>query len=179
MTEDRLFDLLFAILPSLLVFLTAFYAIRQFLGQDRAARQTERSTDLKKEDRKHVLPLRLQAYERLSLFLERITPGALVLRVHKTNMTSRMLHLELLATVREEYEHNLTQQIYVSEKTWQQVKMAKEETIRLLNIAFEQTGEKQSASMLSQRVFELASQLTYAPSQAALLVLKDEVKKLF
>ncbi len=179
MTEDRLFDLLFAILPALVVFATAFFAIRQFLAQDLVHRQTERLTDLKKDDRKHTLPLRLQAYERLTLFLERISPGAMVLRVHKSNMTARMLHMELLATIREEFEHNVTQQIYVSDKAWQQVKMAKEETIRIINIAMEQTGDGRSGTDLTQNIFETASRLTHLPTQLAVLALKDEVRKLF
>lgn len=179
MTEDRLFDLLFAILPSLIVFLTAFYGIKQFLAQDRSLRMSERMTELRKDDHKHTLPLRLQAYERLTLFLERISPGALVLRVHKNNMTARMLHLELLATIREELEHNVTQQIYVSDKAWQQVKMAKEETIRIINIAMERTEEGRSGTDLSQHIFETASRLSHLPTQLAVLALKEEVRKLF
>ncbi len=179
MTEERLFDLLIAILPSLIVFGTAFFSIRQFLQGDQARRQTDRLTDQKKEDRRHTLPLRLQAYERLTLFLERIAPGPLVFRVHKHNMSSRMLHLALLDTIREEFEHNVTQQVYVSDKAWQQVRVAKEETIRLVNIAFEQTGEERSGTQLSQQIFENASKLTHLPGQVAILFLKEEVRKLF
>jgi hypothetical protein len=179
MTEDRLFDLLFTLLPALIVFLTAFYGIRQFLAQERALRQSAHLTDLKADDRKHTLPLRLQAYERLTLFLERIAPGSLVMRVHKGSMSSRTLHAELVATVREEYEHNITQQIYVSEKTWQQVRMAKEETIRLVNIAFEQVGDNQSGTALIQQIFETVGRLSHLPGQVALLTVKEEVRKLF
>ncbi|MBL8002151.1 MAG: hypothetical protein JNL05_09340 [Flavobacteriales bacterium] len=179
MTEERLFDLLFTLLPALVVFLTAFYGTRQFLGQERALRQTERLAELKGDDRKHTLPLRLQAYERLTLFLERIAPGALVLRVHKSSMSSRMLHAELVATVREEYEHNITQQLYVSDKAWQQVRMAKEETVRLINIAYDQVGEDKSGTALSQQIFETAARLSHLPGQVAILTIKDEIRKLF
>lgn len=179
MTEDRLFDLLFTLLPALIVFLTAFYGIRQFLAQERALRQTAHLTDLKTDDRKHTLPLRLQAYERLTLFLERIAPGTLVMRVHKSSMSSRTLHTELVATIREEYDHNITQQLYVSEKTWQQVRTAKEETIRLVNIAFEQVGDNQSGTALIQQIFETVGRLSHLPGQVALLTLKEEVRKLF
>jgi predicted AlkP superfamily phosphohydrolase/phosphomutase len=179
MTEDRLFDLLIAILPSLIVFGTAFFSIRQFLAGDQARRQTDRLVDQKREDRRHTLPLRLQAYERLTLFLERIAPGALVFRVHKSSMSSRMLHQALLDTIREEFEHNVTQQVYVSDKAWQQVRQAKEETIRIINIAFEQTGEERSGTQLSQQIFEMASRLSHLPNQVAILFLKEEVRKLF
>ncbi|HEX2617306.1 MAG TPA: hypothetical protein VHL57_07165 [Flavobacteriales bacterium] len=179
MTGDQLFQVLLALLPSLVVFLTAFYLFRQFLAGKAREDDTHRVMEIKRDDRKHTLPLRLQAYERLTLFLERISPGALVLRVHKSNMTSRMLHVELLATIREEYEHNVTQQIYVSDRAWQQVKMAKEETLRIINIAYEQTGDNPSGTALSQRVFETASRLTHLPTQEAILGLREEVRKLF
>jgi len=167
--------LLIAVLPSVVVFLTAFYLIRQFLQ----ARQGERMADQRKDDRRHTLPLRLQAYERLVLFLERIAPGGLVLRVHKSNMTARMLHAELTATIREEYEHNVTQQVYISDKAWARVKQAKEETIRLVNIAYEGCPDQAPGTELSQRVFETASRLSHMPSQEAVLVLKEEVRRLF
>ncbi|MBK8580940.1 MAG: hypothetical protein IPL86_03585 [Flavobacteriales bacterium] len=94
-------------------------------------------------------------------------------------MTSAMLHGELLATVREEFEHNVTQQVYVSDKAWQQVKMAKEETLRIINIAYEATGEERSGTALSQRIFETASKLSHLPTQAAMMSLKEEIRKLF
>lgn len=179
MTGDQLFQVLLALLPSVVVFLTAFYLMRQFLGTRRHEANTQLMAEAKREDRQHVLPLRLQAHERLTLFLERIAPGALVFRVHKHNMTARVLHAELLATVREEYEHNVTQQIYLSERAWQQVRMAKEETLRIINIAAEATPDGASGTALSERVFETAARLTHLPTQQAILVLKEEVRKLF
>jgi hypothetical protein len=179
MSGDQWFQVLLALLPSVVVFLTAFYLFRGMLQGRAQERNADRMAQLKQEDHKQALPLRLQAYERLTLFLERISPGPLVLRVHKSHMTSAMLHRELLATIREEFEHNVTQQIYVSEKAWAQVRKAKEETLRIVNIAFEQTGDEASGTTLSQRVFETAARLSHLPTQEALLVLKEEVRRLF
>ena len=179
MTGDQFYQVLLALLPSIVVFLTAFYLLRQFLGSRSREANQLMMAEAKREDRKHTLPLRLQAYERLTLFLERIAPGTLVFRVHKNNMTARMFHAELLATVREEFEHNVTQQIYVSEKAWQQVKMAREETFRIINIAAEGIPEGANGTALSQRIFETASKLSHLPTQQAILALKEEVRKLF
>lgn len=179
MTGDQFFQLLLALLPSVVVFLTAFYLLRNMLGSLSRDRGSELLADAKREDRKHTLPLRLQAYERLTLFLERIAPGPLVFRVHKNNMTARMLHTALLSTVREEFEHNVTQQIYVSERAWQQVRMAKEETLRIINIAAEGVPDQANGTALSQRVFETASKLSHLPTQQAVLALKEEARKLF
>jgi hypothetical protein len=179
MTGDQWFQVLLALLPSIVVFLTAYYLLRGMLNGRAQERNAEWLAQIKKEDHKHALPLRLQAYERLTLFLERISPVQLVLRVHKSNMTSQILHGELLATIREEYEHNVTQQIYVSDKAWSQVKMAKEETLRIVNIAYEQTWVNANGTALSQRVFETASRLSHLPTQVAILALREEVRKMF
>jgi len=93
-------------------------------------------------------------------------------RVHKSNMTSRMLHMELLATIREEYEHNVTQQIYVSDRAWQQVKMAKEETLRIINIAYEQTGDNPSGTAWTDAEMQ---QLAALLRPTEILLISDEV----
>jgi hypothetical protein len=175
MSNEPILIILVALLPSVVVFFTAYHLLKHFL----ADRVKERMQEMRKDDHKQVLPLRLQAYERLTLFLERISPGTLVLRVHKSNMSSRMLHSEVVTTIREEFEHNVTQQIYVSDKAWAKVKQAKEETIRLMNMSYEQVGDTPSGTEFSQRVFELMSRLTHTPSQEALVAIKEEVRRLF
>ena len=177
--NDPLVQILVAVLPSIVVFLTAFYLIKQFMGGQAAQRNAEHVAEVRKEDHKHVLPLRLQAYERLALFAERISPGALLLRVHKGNMSSRMFHGDLVATIREEYEHNVTQQIYVSDKAWSKVRQAKEETIRLINLSYEQTGDTPSGTELSRHIFENVSRLSHTPSQECLVIIKEDVRRLF
>lgn len=173
--NDPVVQVLVALLPSVVVFLTAFYLIKQFMG----ARAGERVMELKRDDHKQVLPLRLQAYERVALYLERIQPGPLVLRVHKGHMDARDLHAELVGAIREEYEHNVTQQIYVSDRAWAKVKQAREETIRLINFSHEQLGASSSATELSRRIFENTGRLSHTPSQEALVVVKEEVRRLF
>ncbi|MCB0767239.1 MAG: hypothetical protein KDB95_08525 [Flavobacteriales bacterium] len=177
--NDPLVQVLVAVLPSVVVFLTAFYILKQFFNSRAAERAAERMAEVRKDDHKHTLPLRLQAYERLALFAERIAPGALLLRVHKGNMSARMFHAELVATIREEFEHNVTQQIYVSDKAWSKVRQAKEETIRLINLSYEQTGDTPSGTELSRRIFENVAKLSHTPSQECLVVIKEDVRRLF
>jgi predicted AlkP superfamily phosphohydrolase/phosphomutase len=94
-------------------------------------------------------------------------------------MTSRTFHAELVATIREEYEHNVTQQIYVSDKAWSKVRQAKEETIRLINLSYEQTGDTSSGTDLSRHIFENVARLTHTPSQECLVTIKEDVRRLF
>ncbi|MDX9751716.1 MAG: hypothetical protein RBT71_11590, partial [Flavobacteriales bacterium] len=135
--NDPLILVLVAVLPSVVVFLTAHHLIKRLTDAHRSERQGERMAELRKEDRRQTLPLRLQAYERLTLFLERMQPGALVLRVHQSNMSAGTLHAQLVATIREEFEHNVTQQVYVGDAVWEKVRQVKEEMIRLVNLSFD------------------------------------------
>lgn len=177
--NDPVVLVLVAILPSVVVFLTSFYAIRHFMGASSRERHAEQMLELRRDDRKQVLPLRLQAYERLALYLERIQPGALLLRVQRAGMDAGDLQAALAAAIREEMEHNVTQQIYVSDRAWAKVRQAKEEMIRLVNMSYEQVGAGAPGSALAQRVFENAARLSHTPSQEGLVALKEEVRRLF
>ncbi len=116
----------------------------------------------------------------LTLFLERISPGPLVLRVHKSNMTSQMLHAELLGHdprgVRAQCDAaDLRERPCLGPGE----DAARRKRIRIINIAYEQTGPSTSGTALSQRVFEVASRLSHLPTQEALLAIREEVRKLF
>jgi hypothetical protein len=88
--------------------------------------------DIRSKSSKTVTPIRLQAYERVALFLERINPNSLVMRMHKPGMSARQLQSDLLQIVRAEFEHNMAQQIYMSPAAWKAIRAAKEETIKIL-----------------------------------------------
>jgi hypothetical protein len=127
---------------------------------------------------KDMLPLRLQAYERLVLFLERISPSSLLVRTNKPNMNSLQLHSELLSDIRTEFEHNLSQQIYMSNPAWEQVKIAKEDIIKTINTASEKVGPNDTAINLSTEIFETMLRSEMLPTQKAVDFLKNEVRQL-
>lgn len=120
--------------------------------------------------------LRIQAYERLVLYLERITPGSLIMRLHQAGMSSKLLRSDMSKTVREELEHNLSQQIYVSEKSWNMIVKAKEETINLINIAQENVGDKGTGMDMSRVIFEILDKVKKAPNEDALAQLTAEAR---
>jgi hypothetical protein len=134
--------------------------------EDKAARQKE------------SLPLKLQAYERLVLFLERIAPNSILVRVHRGGMSAQQLQADLVSTIRAEFEHNLSQQIYVSENAWDEVKNAKEDMIRIVNNAFNHVGNNASGIQMSSSVFEQVLKLENLPTQKAIDFLKTEAKRL-
>lgn len=138
-----------------------------------------KSLDLKMQKNGKTLPVRLQAYERMTLFLERISPNSLIMRIHKPGMSAKLLHADLLKAIREEYEHNMSQQIYISQNAWSLIKKAKEETTNLINLASGKVENGANGVELSQQIFQLMMQIEKSPSDIALEYLRREVDELF
>jgi Na+/H+ antiporter NhaC len=105
-----LLEILKITIPSLIVFLTAYFVLKAVLKKEHESRKIE----VVLQNKKIITPLRLQAYERIVLFLERISPNSIIIRLQTPNMTIGQLHKEMLTTIRTEFEHNLSQQLYLS-----------------------------------------------------------------
>ena len=112
-------------------------------------------SELKMTAMKIIMPLKVQAYERFLLYLERVQLPVLVKRVYVPGIEKGVFHLELLQNVREEFEHNLAQQLYVSNSTWNAVKNAKEELVNQINSTFEQLNDEEDVSILAQTLVAL------------------------
>lgn len=172
--EDIL-DIFKYILPSVVTFLAAYYIIKTFLDRE----YKNKLMDLRMQNQSTITPIRLQAYERMTLFLERISLTQLVSRVHKSGMSARLLQSEMVKTIRAEFEHNLSQQIYITQQTWNSVKTAKEETIRAINIASTKVPDDASGLDLINVIFELVTKVEKLPTDIALEQLKLEAKQTF
>lgn len=171
---ELLLDFIKIVLPAGIVFLTAYYLITNFLDQE----NKKKGLDLKLANQTLLTPIRLQAYERVILFLERINPSSMVMRTNK-NTSASVLQGELLKTIRSEFEHNLSQQIYMSNKAWDGVIKAKEETIKLINVAATQINPDAPGMDLAQSIIHVTSQLTSLPTKEAINFIKKEIGKEF
>lgn len=160
-------------IPALVVFLTAYFLLRMFLEAERKRRNQEFLV----ERIRISLPVRLQAYERFILFLERTSPQNLIMRMHKPGLSAGEFHQQLLQAVRDEFNHNLSQQLYVSSHAWELVKNAKEEIIRQINTSMTKLDEQATATDLSNRMLELSLQKMAA--KRALDYLKAEAARIF
>ena len=118
-----------------------------------------------------------QAYERLVLYLERIDPSNMVLRMHKAGMSAKMLEADMVKSIRTEYEHNLSQQIYFSDEIWKLISTAKEETIQIIGLGSKQVTEKASAVELSKILIKLSAELNELPHNVAIKYLKQELRE--
>jgi len=165
--------LLGTVLVAFVVFLTAFYAIKKFLEND----QRKQLLELKQNAKSAMNPLRIQAYERLALFLERIEPNQLILRLNTLNLTAEQFKTLLLTTLRAEWDHNLSQQIYVSSNVWDKIVQAKEETVKLVNLSAGKLGEEATGLELATAILEQVTAKT--PNKRAMTALKEEVAMIF
>ena len=172
---ETFLEILKYILPSLIMFGALFFVMNRFMDTE----HRKQLLLLRKENQKITTPLRLQAYERLILFLERIAMDKLVLRINKPGMSSNLLKADLLRAIQQEFEHNLTQQLYISNTSWETVKKAKDESIKIVNLAGAQMKPNAKATDLGKKIFEIMIKLEKSPSQLAVLILKNEIRQLF
>ena len=172
---DTFLEILKILLPSVVVFLTCFFTVKNFLE----ASTKRRLAEIRLANQNVVTPMRLQAYERLAIFLERINPNTLITRVHKSGMSARLLQSELTKMIRAEFEHNLSQQIYMSNHAWEMVKTAKEEITKLVNVAASKLPDTATGVELSQVILQISQQIDKMPTQVALEYLKKEVGQVF
>ena len=168
-------DVLKYTIPSLIVFATAYFILKSFIESE----EKKRTLEIRTKNQKLITPIRLQAYERLTLFLERISPNSLILRVQKPNMTASQLQREILAIIRTEFEHNLSQQIYISKQAWEVSKSAKENLVKLINASADKVNPKADAMELSKVILQTIITVGASPTQAAIDFLKTEVNQFF
>jgi len=121
--------------------------------------------------------LQLQAYERMTLFLERINPNNLIPRVLPGNNTVLQFQRALLQSIREEWEHNLSQQIYINEKVWDFIKAAKENTVQLINAAAKEFANDDNAALLANKLLTRGFGTENNPVEKAVAAIKSEIAK--
>lgn len=159
-----------------MVFGATYLLVRNFLDND----QKKREHESRHANQATLTPLRLQAYERVVIFLERINPNTLIVRVNKNGMTAQQLHMELLKAVKSEYEHNLSQQIYMSYGAWELVKNGKEEILKLINISATKVAHDSPSNDLAMMILNITSNLgKKLPTEIAIDQIKREVNQVF
>lgn len=168
-------------LLAIVIVVKEFYgseAIKKFVENEQKKTILEIQKIQESEVRKVVTPIQLQAYERLVLFLERMTPNNLVLRCYQAGMTTQLLKDVMIQNIRDEFEHNLSQQLYISSQAWAYIKNAKEDMINTINSIQAKEGETMTPTAFAGRLFEL---LAGKESQIELAqdFLKEEIQKRF
>ena len=172
---DALLDLVKILVPATIVLYAVFLIVRSFITRELELKKLE----IRSRSIETVLPVRLQAYERMTLFLERTSPQNLLVRINTPGLTAREFHRMLLDEIRNEYNHNVSQQVYIGEGVWSLIKNAKEDLTIQINEAATQVPGDATSIDLAKRVFELAMAKNVDPIGHALSELKKEIQQTF
>ena len=161
-------------LPALVVLATSYLIVQKFLVTQTQRKQMALFHDVQD----NTLRLRLQAYERLVLFIERINPTSIIPRVYDPSMTVTDLRQALVITIRAEFEHNLAQQIYVSKNVWETVKNVKEQEINMVHHISQSLPPDGPAKDLHARILDyvLRAKEEELPTDVALHIINSEVR---
>lgn len=174
MLNNYLFEIVKLTISGLLVVMAAFYIAKPYLERS----EKQQLIGLKHSFTKETLLLRLQAYERLALFIDRINPINLLVRLNDQNYSAEELHYLVLKEIRNEYQHNITQQIYVSNASWQIVKRVKNDTVTLMNGAIKTMPPQANCREFSRLVLDQISRMENSPYEIAALLIHDEASQI-
>lgn len=163
------------IIPALITFLVCYTMLKQFFDNE----QQKRLVEMKATNSRTMEPLRLQAYERLILLMERLSPENLVLRVHKPGISATQLKVDLINEINTEFNHNISQQLFVSVQCWQVIRTVKEEMVNIINTAYADLGNNAVGLDLSKTIFETIIKMEEVPTHKALIFLKKEFDIMF
>ena len=155
-----------------------FYRItKRYFDNQQKSQMLQMRIDEHREAVKLVTPIRLQAYERMALYLERISPDSLVLRCYQPGMDTKLLQGVMTKTIRDEWEHNLSQQVYISSEAWRLIRQAKDEMMGVINSAAITIPEDADPTRLASAIFATVAE-GQLPTATALEFLKQEMRDL-
>lgn len=170
-----LLEILKYVLPALIIFLIFYFLLKSFFDNENKKRELE----IRIEQQKTITPLKLQAYERLTILMERMTPNNLIFRISQPGISASQLKIDLIQDINNEYNHNVSQQIYVSHQAWQIVRIVKEEMINIINTAYSGLGPNAVGIDLSRAIFETLIKMETVPTNKALDFLRKEFQLIF
>jgi len=170
MEIERIIELLSYTIPSIVTGFVAYY----FFVNHTKNEERKIKLSILKENQKLSLPIRLQAYERMALFLERMNPSSLLLRVTSVNNDKNAYAISIINAIEQEFDHNISQQIYISNKCWSVIIASKNATIQLIKKIASQESVN-NAQDLREEILK-ATLTNTAPSLTAMAYIKDEVK---
>jgi len=170
MELTKIIELLSYTLPSVITGIIAYLFFLKYTESE--VKKTKLM--LLKENQKDSLPIKLQAYERMTLYLERIKPSSLLIRVASINNDKNAYVLSLINTIEQEFEHNLTQQIYISEKCWNVIVTSKNATLQLVSATSKESKITNAQELREAILLKMLNKTS--PSTTALAFIKEEVK---
>jgi hypothetical protein len=173
--QDLILHIALVVLPAGAVLYTAYF----FLGKQSEKEIRHLQIELKRSRQEFFLPMRVDAYQRAILLMERIHPGSLVMRLHNPAHPAKRLQTDILQAIREEYDHNVSQQLFISPQAWTMLRNSKEETIKIINIAGNQMQPTSTGTDLAAKIFEIVAEVGTLPTEITVDYIKKEFQELF
>ena len=161
-------------IPAFCVLLATWITMHKFYKSE----ADKRLWELKRLSQKEISPLRMRAYERLALLLERTMPEHMLIDLNLAEMTPLQLQAHLMHTIRQEYDHNLSQQIYVSDQVWQLIENAKQQTVAFVNSIAQQMPAQSNALDYAKTLITAYRSNGETPNDIALQALRNEARAL-
>lgn len=158
-----------------IIVIIAYYVIRNDIMSYLNARKGIAVAD----DKSDLLALRLQAHERMIIFLDRINPSNLLLRLHQQGIEVGALQLMAVNEIKNEFQHNITQQLYLDAATWKVIRKLKDDTIAMINNAVKNLPADASGIELSKKVLNHMSDIEENPYELTIGLVKQDIHKLF
>jgi len=163
------------VIPSAFVIYGMYLVIKGYLSKDLEKKLIE----VRQQTNTTILPIRLQAYERMSIFLERIAPANLITRLNQHGANVAALQNALINEIRSEFNYNLSQQVYMSDKVWESIRIATEDTIALINTCAEHLEKTAPSMELAKVIISVVMESGRDVIKEALVELKSEIQKTF
>ncbi|RMG78079.1 MAG: hypothetical protein D6714_18815 [Bacteroidetes bacterium] len=167
---ETLLEIIKITIPALIVFFTVYYLMKQFFEKEYQLK----SLEYRQSQTKTAVPLKLQAYERLSMFCERIAIPSLLLRLRTENQTAAGLRVAMLVAIQQEFEHNITQQVYVSKQLWDIIKFVRDETVNTINGVAEKVDPQAPGKEFAGILLNYLATQEVSPIDKALIAIKKE-----
>ena len=175
--NDAIFQLLYFTIPTIITGLLAYFLLQQFFKNEKSRREDEQLNLKHLETTKESLAIRLQAFERMSLYMERISPNNLLLRVSPISSDATAYENLLIQNIEQEFEHNLAQQIYVSDDCWTVINTSKNSVIQMIRKA--NLSDKVNSAEKLREVILTELMEKPSPTLVALSYMRNEVSKLW
>ncbi|MEP0985540.1 hypothetical protein [Ekhidna sp.] len=172
---EMVYDLLKITIPAGLVLYLAYLLVRSFLQKQ----LDEIALSVRQKNQEIVVPIRLQAYERIVLLLERITPSNLISRLSSSDYTAEEFQQILIHEIRNEFNHNLSQQVYMSDSAWTYVTTAVEQTISVINSSTNTLADKAKGFDLARAILENTAGEEMDTPKQAIKYIKEEIQDVF
>jgi len=177
--EEIVFQIALIVIPAGAVLMTTVLFLRKNAEKEDKNNMRQLQSELKKQRQEFFLPNRVDAYQRAVLLMERIHPNSLIMRTINPGLPSAAYQTELLKAIRDEYDHNVAQQLFITPGLWEMVKNSKEETVKIINIAGKQMQPTSMSTDLAAKIFELTAEIGELPSDITVKALKEDLQRLF